>query len=263
MLIFFLVGLSVVRSNDCRIFLFSFSVHNLSQLPSQGLRVPTLQQTKQIMQWSLFLVAILAVTLFRDTFSAPVLHLTDANFDTVVDGSQNILVEFYAPWCGHCKNLAPEWESAAASFSPSDGIIIAAVDASTYSEIGTRFSVQGFPTIKYFAKGSKEPVEYEGGRTADTIVQWVNEKIGTDKKVKSVPSAVTVLTKENFEQQVQGSKAALVEFYAPWCGHCKSLTPIYEKLAQAYAGDAKSIVIGKVDATAETELGTNKHPIQY
>ena len=100
------------------------------------------------MQWSLFIAAVLALTLFRDTFAAPVLHLTDVNFDSVVDGSQNILVEFYAPWCGHCKNLAPEWESAAASFSPSDGIIIAAVDASAYAELGSRFQVQGFPTIK-------------------------------------------------------------------------------------------------------------------
>ena len=226
-------------------------------------KVPEIKfHTVDIMQWSLFVAAILALTLFRDTaFAAPVLHLTDANFDSVVDGTKNILVEFYAPWCGHCKNLAPEWESAAASFSPSDGIIIAAVDASTYAELGSRFQVQGFPTIKFFAKGSKEPTEYEGGRTADTIVQWVNEKIGTDKKVKAVPSAVTVLTKENFQQQVQGAKAALVEFYAPWCGHCKSLTPIYEKLAQVYAGDAKSIVIGKVDATAETDLGS-KYDVQ-
>jgi protein disulfide-isomerase A6 len=161
-------------------------------------------------------VLLVAAVLIGVCTAAPVVHLTDLNFDQVVNGDNNVLVEFYAPWCGHCKNLEPEWAAAAATFNPADGIIIAALDASTYSELGTKFAVQGFPTIKFFPKGSKEPVEYEGGRTADTIVEYVNGKLGTTKKVKSVPSAATTLTTENFPSMVLGKKAAFVEFYAPW-----------------------------------------------
>jgi protein disulfide-isomerase A6 len=83
----------------------------------------------------------------------------------------------------------------------------------------------------------------------------VNNKIGTSKKIKAVPTAVTVLTTDNFDAHVLGKKAALVEFYAPWCGHCKELTPKYERLAQIYAGD-KNVLIGKVDATEHESLGS-------
>lgn len=86
-------------------------------------------------------------------------------------------------------------------------------------------------------------------------MKWVNNKVGTSRKVKLPPSAVTVLTSENFDDLVLGSKAALVEFYAPWCGHCKQLAPKYEKLGKVFAGES-DIVIGKVDATEEDELAS-------
>ena len=50
---------------------------------------------------------------------------------------------------------------------------------------------------------------------------WINEKVGTDKKFKVAPSNVVILTAANFDDKVLGKKAALVDFYAPWCGHCK------------------------------------------
>ena len=193
---------------------------------------------------------ILALGLFALSSSvvADVVHLTPESFAEVVDGSSNVLVEFYAPWCGHCKNLAPEWDIAGKAFYPEDDIVIAAFDATTSDTIAHDFGVQGYPTIKYFPKGGAEPEDYQGGRTADDIVGWVNNKVGTARRIKSVPSSVLTLNTENFEKHALGSKAALVEFYAPWCGHCKSLAPVYEELALVYAGDPE-VVIAKVDAT--------------
>jgi thiol:disulfide interchange protein len=52
-------------------------------------------------------------------------------------------------------------------------------------------------------------------------LSWINDKIGTDKKFKVAPSNVVTLTAANFDDKVLGKKAALVDFYAPWCGHCK------------------------------------------
>jgi len=153
------------------------------------------------------------------------------------------------------QSLAPEWQIAGETFKPEDDIKIAQLDATTAPDIAKKYGVSGYPTIKYFPKGKTEPEEYSGGRTADTIVSWVNEKVGTSRKVKVAPSAVMVLTDSNFDDLVLGNKAALVEFYAPWCGHCKTLAPKYEKLAMAFAGEA-DVVVGKVDATEYPDLAT-------
>ena len=115
-------------------------------------------------------------------------------------GEKGILVEFFAPWCGHCKNLAPEWKIAGDTFTDDDPIVIAAVDATVSPALAKRLDVKGYPTIKFFPKGSTTPIEYDGGRTADTIIKWVNTNVGTNRKVKSSPSAVTVLTTENFDR---------------------------------------------------------------
>jgi protein disulfide-isomerase A6 len=124
--------------------------------------------------------------------------------------------------CGHCKNLEPEWKIASDTFLPSDDVVIAAVDATENMELADKYEVKGYPTIKYFPKGSTTAQEYGGGRTADTIVSWVNEKAGTSRKPKKVPSAVVELNDQNFEAvALNPNKAVMVKFYAPWCGHCK------------------------------------------
>jgi len=92
-------------------------------------------------------------------------------------------------------------------------------------------------------------VAYSGGRTAKDILDFINKEAGTSGRIKEAPTAVTVLTDSNFNSIVlDPTKNVLVEFYAPWCGHCKSLAPIYEKLATLFAGE-KNIVIAKLDAT--------------
>jgi len=183
-----------------------------------------------------------------------VAHLTSQDFSSVVDGSQNVLVEFYAPWCGHCKNLAPEWKIAGETFTKDDEIVIAAVDATQATDLASKYGVKGFPTIKFFPKGSVQPEDYTGGRTADTIVGWVNSKIGTSKKIKSATSNVVTLDSSNFASiALDSSKHVLVEFYAPWCGHCKELAPKYNELAKIFSGE-KDVVIAKVDATESADL---------
>eukprot|EP00243_Klebsormidium_subtile_P004118 TRINITY_DN178_c0_g1_i1.p1 TRINITY_DN178_c0_g1~~TRINITY_DN178_c0_g1_i1.p1 ORF type:complete len:382 (-),score=83.00 TRINITY_DN178_c0_g1_i1:442-1527(-) len=177
-----------------------------------------------------------------------VVVLTPDNFDDNVGGSQAALIEFYAPWCGHCKKLAPEWEVLGSAFKKIPSVVIGKVDCDEHKDLCGKFGVSGFPTIKYFPKDSQQPEDYSGGREADDLITFVNQKAGTKAKVKKEPSYVTILDKSSFEKIVMDpSKNVLVEFYAPWCGHCKSLAPTFEQLAKVYAGEP-NVVIANLDA---------------
>ncbi|UYV64187.1 PDIA6 [Cordylochernes scorpioides] len=121
-----------------------------------------------------------------------VVELTESNFKSKVLGSSDIwLVEFYAPWCGHCKNLAPHWASAATELKGK--VHLGAVDATVHKDLASQYNVRGYPTIKYFPAGSKsgEPEDYTGGRTTADIVAWAMSKV----EANLPPPEVTQLTK--------------------------------------------------------------------
>jgi len=116
--------------------------------------------------------------LSTSAIASDVVTLTPANFDQVVDGSANVLVEFYAPWCGHCKSLAPIYELVATSYKKNKDIIIAKVDADAEKTLGSRFDVKGFPTLKWFPKGSTKPVDYDGSREEEGFYSFIKDKTG-------------------------------------------------------------------------------------
>ena len=87
-------------------------------------------------------------------------------------------VEFYAPWCGHCKNLKPAYAEAATKVKEYDSsILVAKVDATEEKELGKRFSISGFPTLKWFVDG-EVATDYNSLRTADGIFNWIKKKTG-------------------------------------------------------------------------------------
>jgi protein disulfide-isomerase-like protein len=187
--------------------------------------------------------------------ASDVLVLTPTNFDQYVGGDTPVFVEFYAPWCGHCKHLAPEWEIVASTFARSP-VKIANVDADEHKDLSHRYDVSGFPTLKYFPAGSTVGETYSGGRTAPDLVDFVNKKTGLNGRVKEAPTSVVVLTADNFDSIVKDeTKNVLVEFYAPWCGHCKKLAPDYDKVGQSFDGE-NNVVIAKLDADAHKETAS-------
>jgi len=87
------------------------------------------------------------ISLVRAAEGSDVLDLDATNFKSVVDPESLILVEFFAPWCGHCKALAPHYEKAATALKEKN-IPIAKVDCVEQSELCQEHGVQGYPTLK-------------------------------------------------------------------------------------------------------------------
>merc|ERR1711997_1379650 len=94
------------------------------------------------------------------------------NFEELVkDPTKNVFVEFYAPWCGHCKSLAPIWDELGEKYKDHENIVIAKMD-STLNEVPMA-KVRGFPTIKLFKAGDNEMVDFKGERTLEGFVKFL------------------------------------------------------------------------------------------
>ncbi|XP_041929014.1 protein disulfide-isomerase A6-like [Alosa sapidissima] len=221
---------------------------------------------------------VLACTLFLTVHafyssSDDVVELNPSNFNKVLQSDSLWLIEFYAPWCGHCQSLTPEWKKAATALK---GVVkVGAVDADQHQSLGSQYGIQGFPTIKVFGANKNKPEDYQGGRTGQAIVEGaltalrslVKERL-SGKSGSSGQSRqggggggkkdVVDLTEDNFDRLVlNGEESWLVEFFAPWCGHCKRLEPEWAAAASEVREQTKGQVkLGAVDATIHQGLAS-------
>jgi len=112
-----------------------------------------------------------------------------------------------APWCGHCRALAPEYAKAAKALKEeSSPIRLAKVDATEETALGTKFEVRGYPTLKFFRNG--KPSDYKGGRTSTEIVNWLKKRTG--------PAAVPVDSVETIKTKTEKEDVFVVGFFQVW-----------------------------------------------
>ncbi|XP_038051895.1 thioredoxin domain-containing protein 5-like [Patiria miniata] len=211
-------------------------------------------------------------------------ELTEDNFKGHITEGDHF-VEFYAPWCGHCKRLAEPWQQLAEGFSHNEAITIAKIDCTAHRQVCREHNVNNFPTLKYFRDG-KEIDTYKGGRDHKSLKEYVTSKMAPpsteapptqdikkeekkveEKKIMDGPagqtepreSKVVILTEDSFPEGISKG-LTFVKFFAPWCGHCKKLAPTFEDLARKVE-DKPGLTAAKVDCTVH-KTTCSKHEVK-
>lgn len=143
------------------------------------------------------------VLLFAAVFGSDVIELGDSNFKDGVADKDIMLVEFFAPWCGHCKRLAPEYETAATLLKKNDPPVpLAKVDCTEAGKDScSKYGVSGYPTLKIF-RGGEMSKDYDGPRDSKGIVEYMKKNAG--------PSSVTLKDVDHLNKKLDNAKDVLV-----------------------------------------------------
>uniref|UniRef100_A0A663LRR5 DnaJ homolog subfamily C member 10 n=1 Tax=Athene cunicularia TaxID=194338 RepID=A0A663LRR5_ATHCN len=151
------------------------------------------------------------------------------------------MVDFYAPWCGPCQALMPEWKKMARMLN---GLIsVGSVDCQKYYSFCHQESVRGYPEIRLFPQKSNSAHQYFSyngwHRDSYSLRAWA---------LGYLPQVSVDLTPQSFTEKVlNGKDHWVIDFYAPWCGPCQNFAPEFEILARMVKGKVKA---GKVDCQA-------------
>ena len=174
-----------------------------------------------------------------------------------------MLVMFYAPWCGHCKRMKPDFQAAAKEVNGKAVMAAMDVNKGVNNPVKKAYNISGFPTLIYFEEG-KEKFKFNG-RSKSEFVDFLTKPYPRDEPVAPAtekeypwsdePSEVVHLTDDAFDAFMGEHDSVLVMFYAPWCGHCKKMKPEYVKAAADLKDKGISGKLAAVDVTKERKLG--------
>nr|XP_002740489.1 PREDICTED: dnaJ homolog subfamily C member 10-like [Saccoglossus kowalevskii] len=172
------------------------------------------------------------VDFVQDILTPLVVALTPDGFDSLVKSKtkkdQMWLVDFYAPWCGPCQALAPEWRKLAKMLNGTAQL--GSVDCVKWNDLCSRNGIGSYPTIKMYPHGKS------GLAGSTQYTGWMRDAISIQGWVYSyLPSVATTLDQNNFVRNViQDNEPWLVYFYAgPWCGPCTMFMPQFENAVRS------------------------------
>jgi protein disulfide-isomerase A6 len=186
---------------------------------------------------------------------ANVITANHKNFKKIVlESTEVVMVEFFAPWCGHCKKLEPEYRAAAGKLKGLVKLVAVDCDNSANRELCSRYGVQGFPTIKIFGEGKKgAPTDYQGAREASAIVSTMKSAI-TGKYVSKIGGkAKNAIDLDKFKESNDLAKVVLFTD--------KKVTPLlYKALSIKYLNRLSFAEIQSSNTELVTAFGVGEFP---
>lgn len=177
------------------------------------------QINRILMHWKLFIISLALLQSYVAAEDS-VIELTDDTYEETIKNNPFVMVKFYAPWCQHCKEFAPEYEKAAKTAKEQNKpYILAKLDATVHEKAAAKEKLEGFPTVKLFINGS--PIEYKGDREADAVLAYLDKKTGPPStkleskediiKVKDAEGLRCIFGTKNDDLMTIYSKTALSE----------------------------------------------------
>jgi protein disulfide-isomerase A6 len=186
--------------------------------------------------------------------------LDEKNFDAAMSADPSVtwVVDFYAPWCAHCKKLAPEWAKAAALVARNRraNVRFGKVDVDKNDPLSERFNVKGLPTVLKLKGGASEL--FVGKREAAALAEWAIEPMSGPAQPEDVP-----ISSAQFDNEFRGKgQTWLLVFTAQWCSHCRAFKPVFRSIKQKVPSGVRAYLVDAddssdlVDTFAVTELPT-------
>ena len=147
-----------------------------------------------------------------DLLNPNIIPLTDANYTEFMKENKEVLILFYAPWCGHCKAFAPEYSKIADTIKEQGiKVVTARVNAEENEVTSQLNNIEGFPTLKLYV--NNEISEYEGDRTVDKLLSFIDKKInGSIKEVNTVKEVEELKKKNSLVLLGTGNKEEMKDF---------------------------------------------------
>jgi len=201
-------------------------------------------------------------------------ELVGLNFKKVAESTtQDVLINFYAPWCPWSQRLAPVWEELAVRLRGASSVVVARFDGTANEVAGLH--LHAYPTIALYRASDNEIRYYrDGHRTVDALMNFLKDNAAIpfmnpdtgelhvppkDGQPKDHAADVPELTDDTFEEIYRSDKNVLVLFYAPWCEHSQEMFETWEQIAVEYK-NIDSVKVVQMDASKAQKPGISIFP---